>query len=58
MMVPDCQRRLLKAYEELKIILESEVALKDTEDYLVATKVLEDAKTELPLPGQSLQHFC
>lgn len=58
MMIPDCQRRLSKAFEELKNILDSEVDLKDLEDYLTAVKVLEEAKAELPLPGQAIQHFC
>lgn len=58
MMIPDCQRRLAKAFEELKCILDSEIDLKDTDDYLAAVKVLEDAKPELPTPGQSIQHFC
>ncbi|CAG9817129.1 unnamed protein product [Phaedon cochleariae] len=44
MMVPDCQRRLLTAFEDLKTILETEQDLKDTEDYLSAQKVVEDAR--------------
>jgi len=58
MMVPDCQRRLVKAYDELKAIIDSELDLKGNEDYLTAVKVLEDAKSELPTPGQAIQHFC
>ncbi|KAL1489150.1 hypothetical protein ABEB36_014091 [Hypothenemus hampei] len=56
MMVPDCQRRLFKAFEELKGILESEQDLKDTEEYLAAQKVLEEAKAQLPAPGEL--HMC
>ncbi|XP_066246068.1 tubulin-specific chaperone A [Euwallacea similis] len=51
MMVPDCQRRLFKAYEELKGILESEQDLKVTEEYLAAEKVLEETKLQLPATG-------
>lgn len=56
MMVPDCQRRLVVAYEELNKILGSEQDLKDTEDYLAAVKVLEEAKLQLPKPGEI--HMC
>lgn len=56
MMVPDCQRRLAKAFEELKGILESEQDLKDTEDYLTAQKILDEAKLQLPAPGEL--HLC
>ncbi|RZF37479.1 hypothetical protein LSTR_LSTR005354 [Laodelphax striatellus] len=48
MMVPNCQRRLQKAYEELNSIVESEKDLAEDPDYLAAVKVLEDAKSELP----------
>lgn len=57
MMVPDCQRRLLKAYEELNSILNSELDLKEQEDYLAAKKVLEDAKPQLP-SAVEMSHFC
>ncbi|XP_050298021.1 tubulin-specific chaperone A-like [Anthonomus grandis grandis] len=56
MMVPDCQRRLFKAYEELKGILDTEQDLKATEEYTAAQKVLEEAKAELPAPGEL--HMC
>lgn len=56
MMVPDCQRRLAVAYEELHKILESEQDLKETEDYLAAAKVLDEAKLQLPKPGEI--HMC
>ncbi|XP_043278197.1 tubulin-specific chaperone A [Venturia canescens] len=48
MMVPDCQRRLAKAFEELKKILETEQDLKETEPYTEAEKVLSEASSELP----------
>ncbi|XP_018565313.1 tubulin-specific chaperone A-like [Anoplophora glabripennis] len=56
MMVPDCQRRLLTAYDDLKGILDTEQDLKDTEDYLAAKKVLEEAKQQLPKAGEV--HMC
>lgn len=58
MMVPDCQRRLVKAYEDLTKTLEEVSELKDTEDYSAAVKVLADAKPELPADGQAILHFC
>ncbi|KAK3927785.1 Tubulin-specific chaperone A [Frankliniella fusca] len=54
MMVPDCQRRLLKAYQDLKSILESESELKELEEYKAAEKVLEEATPQLP--ESSLAH--
>ncbi|KAJ8876911.1 hypothetical protein PR048_021360 [Dryococelus australis] len=48
MMVPDCQRRLAKAFEELKKIVEEETDMTETGEYQTAQKVLEDAKSELP----------
>ncbi|XP_034938953.1 tubulin-specific chaperone A [Chelonus insularis] len=48
MMVPDCQRRLMRAYEELKKILETEQDLKESEVYIEAEKVLEEAEEQLP----------
>lgn len=48
MMVPDCQRRLLKAYDELKIIIESEADLKELAEFTQAVQILEDAKAQLP----------
>ncbi|KAF7284595.1 tubulin binding cofactor A [Rhynchophorus ferrugineus] len=56
MMIPDCQRRLAKAFEELKGILESEQDLKETEEYSTAQKVLEEAKAQLPNSGEI--HMC
>lgn len=56
MMVPDCQRRLAVAYEELNKILETEQDLKETEDFLAAVKILEEAKLQLPKSGEL--HMC
>lgn len=48
MMVPDCQRRLAKAFEELSEMLKNEAELKGTDQYTAAVAVLEDAKVNLP----------
>lgn len=48
MMVPDCQRRLAKAIEELQNIVENELDLKELEDYQTAVKVIDDGKLQLP----------
>lgn len=48
MMVPDCQRRLAKAFEELSEMIKSEEELKETDQYIAAAAVLEDAKVNLP----------
>ncbi|KAK0088225.1 hypothetical protein PV325_012759 [Microctonus aethiopoides] len=48
MMVPDCQRRLQRAFEELKKILETEQDIKESEVYIEAEKVLEEAESQLP----------
>ncbi|XP_019881262.1 tubulin-specific chaperone A [Aethina tumida] len=48
MMVPDCQRRLKVAYDELVKILETEADLAENEEYINAKKILEDAKLQLP----------
>jgi len=55
MMVPDCQRRLVKAFEELKKILETEQDLKEIEDYIEAEKVLQEAEAQLPKEENILQ---
>ncbi|XP_065170826.1 tubulin-specific chaperone A [Atheta coriaria] len=55
MMVPDCQRRLAKAYEELQTILNSETDLKESEDYQTALTTLEEAKAQLPKPEEGAQ---
>lgn len=57
MMVPDCQRRLVRGYDDLNNVLENENDLKNTEDFAIALKVLEDAKLQLPKPGEVL-HMC
>ncbi|XP_058445799.1 tubulin-specific chaperone A [Malaya genurostris] len=48
MMVPDCQRRLAKAYEELNEMLKNEEELKESDQYIAALSILEDAKVNLP----------
>lgn len=48
MMVPDCQRRLAKAYEELSEMIKNEEELKESEQYIAAVAILEDAKVNLP----------
>lgn len=57
MMVPDCQRRLLKAYDELKQIVDTEHDLKEKEELKVAQTILAEAKLQLPKPGEVL-HMC
>lgn len=47
-MVYDCQRRLAKAFQEFKTIIDSELDLKETEDYITAVQILEEAKPHLP----------
>lgn len=48
MMVPDCQRRLVKAFEDLKSIVDSEQDLKETEEYLASLSILKEAEPQLP----------
>lgn len=55
MMVPDCQRRLVKAFEELKSILCTEQDLKEIADYTEAEKVLKEAETQLPKEGEIME---
>ncbi|XP_022126383.1 tubulin-specific chaperone A [Pieris rapae] len=50
MMVPDCQRRLVKAFADLQTTLESEADLNENEDYITAQQVLKDAEAQLPEP--------
>lgn len=47
MMVPECQRRIGRAYEDLKSILDSEQDLRDLEDYKIALQLVQDAKEEI-----------
>uniref|UniRef100_U5EL13 Tubulin-specific chaperone A n=1 Tax=Corethrella appendiculata TaxID=1370023 RepID=U5EL13_9DIPT len=47
MMVPDCQRRLIKAFDELTEILKNETELKETEEYIAADTVLKEAQAQL-----------
>ncbi|XP_071559373.1 tubulin-specific chaperone A-like [Temnothorax nylanderi] len=55
MMVPDCQRRLVKAFEELKKILDTEQDLKEVQGYIEAEKVLQEVEEQLPKEGDILQ---
>ncbi|XP_076664797.1 tubulin-specific chaperone A-like [Andrena cerasifolii] len=55
MMVPDCQRRLVKAFEELKGILCTEQDLKEIDEYIEAEEVLKEAETELPNEGEVME---
>ncbi|XP_034176639.2 tubulin-specific chaperone A [Osmia lignaria lignaria] len=55
MMVPDCQRRLGKAFEELKKILDTEQDLKEIEDYIEAEKILKEAEAQLPKEGEIME---
>lgn len=48
MMVPDCQRRLAKAFEELSEMIKNEEELKESGQYTAAVAILEDAKVNLP----------
>lgn len=49
MMVPDCTRRLNKAFDDLSEYLKNEVELKETKEYLAAEIIVEAAKVELSL---------
>ena len=57
MMIPDCQRRLVKAFDELKILLETEAALSESEEYIAAKKVLDEAEAQLST-SETLQYSC
>lgn len=57
MMIPECKRRLAKAFEDLDNIVNNEVDLKETEEYLAAKNILNEAKAHLPVAGEDL-HFC
>lgn len=48
MMVPDCQRRLAKAFDELSEMIKNEEELKESDQYVAAVAILEDAKVNLP----------
>ncbi|XP_018324253.1 tubulin-specific chaperone A-like [Agrilus planipennis] len=52
MMVPDCQRKLVKAFDELKGILDTEIDLKESDEYNSAVSVLDEAKLQLPQPTE------
>jgi tubulin-specific chaperone A len=55
MMIHDCHRRLVKAYDELKILLATE-ALRESEAYIAAVAVLEEVKAQLPT-SETSQHI-
>lgn len=48
MMVPDCMRRLIKAFEELNHLLKNELDLKDSDEFDTALAILEAARIEMP----------
>jgi tubulin-specific chaperone A len=43
-MVPDCQRRLVAAYDELLKYMDNEKDLRDTAEYQAAQVILDEAK--------------
>lgn len=45
-MVPDCQRRLKKAYGDLEALLEKESDLSEAKEYITALTIMEEAKTK------------
>lgn len=47
MMVPECQRRLVKAYEDLKNIVDAETELCETGEYKAAKDILEAALAQI-----------
>jgi len=47
MMIPDCQRRTKKAYEELQELLDSEKELHESKEYTTATQIVESVKETL-----------
>lgn len=57
MMVPDCQRRLVKAFVELKNIIDLELDLKEIEDYVEAEKILKEAEAQLPTEEDNIQTY-
>lgn len=57
MMIPECKRRLAKAFEDLENIINNEQDLVETEEYTNAKSILNDAKVHLPVPGEEL-HLC
>lgn len=47
MMVPDCLRRLTKAFDELSEFLKNEDELKETKEFGAAQAILDAARVEL-----------
>merc|ERR1711962_909843 len=46
-MVPDCQRRLETAFKELSMILETEAAYGESEEYKAAKTLIDDVSPEI-----------
>ncbi|XP_059479301.1 tubulin-specific chaperone A [Neocloeon triangulifer] len=47
MMVPECHKRLVKAYEDLKNLVDCETDLNEFQEYQAALSILSDAKVQL-----------
>lgn len=47
MMVPECHKRLLKAYEDLKNLVDCESDLKEFGEYTAALTILSEAKVQI-----------
>lgn len=43
-MIPDCERRLIVAWDDLSKIMESEQDLRETEEYKAAAVILDEAR--------------
>lgn len=47
MMVPECHKRLVKAYEDLKNLVDCESDMKEFGDYKIALGILSEAKVQI-----------
>jgi len=47
MMVPECHKRLVKAYEDLKNLVDCESDMNEFQEYKDALSILTDAKVQL-----------
>lgn len=47
MMVPDCHRRLVKAFEDLSEYLKNEGELKDSKEFENALTIIESAREQV-----------
>ncbi|XP_076067793.1 tubulin binding cofactor A [Oratosquilla oratoria] len=45
--IPDCQKRLNNAYQDLKALVENEVELEEVEEYQAAKTVLEEVASHV-----------